>query len=239
MPLHSDHRTGDQRRPGWRRLGARLGLFSPFATLATFSPAARLLLGRAERNAERALHLVRLCVWSVAMTAGFFLFRIADLFSAPLLLAFTGLFTTLWVLIWRHLSRENPSVGFRCALILFDGYMVDRGILLFQNPAGLFTSISPDLYAAVVARISRADVGAITPPMLVFLALTGAFRLDPRLALLSTPSGRCAPAGRCWRRSTCSTPHGRTGRRCASASPSIAARHWSGRSGRRVGANTR
>jgi len=175
-----------RRLAGLRRRLEWLGPFSPFATIATFSPAARMLLADAEASIERVLHLVRLCVFLVASAVGLFGFGLMDprLWAAWSVLI--GGFLVFWIVVWRRLGRGQTSLGLGCGLILLDGFLIARGILLLSDPGGLYRSVMPDGYRMVLSAISRADVEAITPPMLVFLAMSGSFRLDPRLALFST-----------------------------------------------------
>jgi class 3 adenylate cyclase len=167
----------------------RLGPLSPFATLETFSPAARMLLETAERDVERLLHLVRLVVVVVATVIGYFAFHLVDYLPRLWLPTVAGVvgFAAFWIAVWRRLGRGHPSLGLRCGLIAFDGLMIARGILLFHDPGGLMARFDPELYRILAGgTITRADVEAVTPPMLVLLALTGGFRLDFRLAVFST-----------------------------------------------------
>lgn len=177
------------RRPAWRRALDRLGPLSPFATLETYSPAARRLLAGAEQDVERLLHVVRLVVVAVASGFAFFGFGLIGLpvrFVVPSFVGL-GLFGVLWLAVWRRLGRGLPGLGLRCAMIAFDAYLIDRGVLLFQNPGGIVGRIDPEMYRALAGgSIAAADVEAATPPMLVLLAITGALRLDPRLAAFST-----------------------------------------------------
>ena len=172
----------------WRRLAERLGPFSPFATIATFSPAARMLLAEAERDIERVLHVVRLLLVAVGTAIGLFGF---DLIELPLRFWLAGsvfmiALVAIWLYVWRLLGSGQPSLRLRCLLILFDGYLIARGILLYGDPGGIFGLLAPEAHQIASRLISRGDVEALTPPMLVLLALTGAFRLDPRLAVFST-----------------------------------------------------
>jgi class 3 adenylate cyclase len=183
-----DELAASPRLARWRRLAERLGPFSPFATIATFSPAARHLLAEAESDIERVLHIVRLGLVVVATAIGLFGF---GLIALPLRMwlvvnVFVVVLIALWVYVWRVLGRGQPSLRLRCLLILFDGYLISRGIILYADPAGLGRLLVPDAYQIASRLISRGDVEAVTPPMLVVLALTGAFRLDPRLAVFST-----------------------------------------------------
>jgi class 3 adenylate cyclase len=144
-----------------------------------------MLLADAEASIERVLHLVRLCVFLVASAFGLFGFGLMDprLWAAWSVLI--GGFLVLWIVVWRRLGRGQTSLGLGCGLILLDGFLIARGVLLLSTRAAC-TDRVPDAYRMVLSVISRADVEAITPPMLVFLAMSGSFRLDPRLAVFST-----------------------------------------------------
>jgi adenylate cyclase len=176
------------RFPRLRRLVERIGPFSPFVTGGTFTPAARRLLAQAEGGAERVLHCLRLLVFAVATGLGLFAFGIVELVPAwwPFFVAVIAGFVALWAIVWRRLERDGGGIVLRAGLIVFDAFAIDRGVLLFQNPGGLYSWLAPDLHRAMLRLFQPADVEAITPPMLVLLALTGALRLDPRLALVST-----------------------------------------------------
>ena len=162
------------------RLFSPLGLLSPFATFETFSPGAQRLLGGMEQETERLLHIVRL-VFVVAMTSVYvFGLRLIDVVPTPLILAGATLALTLWVVVWRYLNSGPPPFRVRMALCMLDAAMVGRGFVMAQVTLEVGNGGAAGL-------ISVADLQAITPPMLVYLAITGAFRLDPRLAI----SPRC------------------------------------------------
>lgn len=156
-----------------------LGALSPFATLDTFSPGARRLLARMEREAERLLHVVRL-VLALGLTAVYF-FGFALGAGVPALLVGGGVLVALvaWVLVWRHLGEHVASFRLRVALALVDAMIVGRGFIMAQIPL-------PGSSLGATGILSPADLQAMTPPLLVFLALSGAFRLDPRLAAITT-----------------------------------------------------
>ena len=63
-------------RPGLSRW---LGTFSPWETVDTSTPGARVLLARAEADAERVLHLIRLAYLSAFTAVMLFVFRLACL----------------------------------------------------------------------------------------------------------------------------------------------------------------
>ncbi|MBI4213591.1 MAG: hypothetical protein HY534_04710 [Chloroflexi bacterium] len=156
-----------------------LGALSPFATLDTFSPGARRLLARMERDAERLLHIVRL-ILALAMTAVYFFgFGLASVVPAALIGGGVTGAVLVWTLVWRHLGQHTASFRLRVALALIDTMIVARAFVMAQIPL-------PGSGSAGTGLLSPVDIQAMTPSMLVFLALSGAFRLDPRLAALTT-----------------------------------------------------
>lgn len=154
-----------------------LGALSPFATLESFSPGARRLLEGVERDAERVLHVVRL-VFVLAMTAVYFFgFGLHAVVPLPLMAFGLTVLMVAWLVVWRYLSRNVPGFHMRAGLAMVDTIIVGRTFVMAQIP---FPG------SAAGAFIGAGDLQAITPPMLVFLALSGAFRLDPRLAGMTT-----------------------------------------------------
>ena len=164
-----------------RRFFAGLGPLSPFATLATNTPASRLLLAEAERSAEIALHGVRAVFWLLlafifSSELGFLRAAFVPLFLLSLL--YGG---GIWWLIWRLLRRPSPPPWLRYALIVADGWAAVRSAMLFHAPVrDRFVSLFG------LPAISPTDLQVITPALLVFLALSGALRIDVRAAVLST-----------------------------------------------------
>lgn len=171
-----------------RRQQAAFGPFSPFAPLPASSPGAQHLLARAEHDAERLLHVLRMGMWAVAMVVGLFAFGFVDVLRAWGVWGWFGVIgpILLMLAISRRLAREPPSMALRYGLILLDGFVIARGVTLLWNPGGLLMRLAPGAYLGALERISPTDVAIITPPMLVFFAVTGAFRLEPRLAWFST-----------------------------------------------------
>ena len=160
--------------PRLRRLLSPLGPLSPFATLDTFRPGARRLLETTERDAELVLHVVRLVLIIITTAILLFGFGLAQVLPLPFLIVGFSAVTALWIAIWRHLSHAIPSFRFRLALCVFDAGIVARGFVAAQAP------LTPE------PLVTTSDIGTIAPPMLVFLAMSGAFRLDPRLAAFTT-----------------------------------------------------
>jgi class 3 adenylate cyclase len=160
-----------------------LAALSPWARLDTSAPGARVLLARAEADAERVLHVIRLAYVTALTVVLLFVFRLADVLPLAIVTVPMAVAAALWIAVRRHLARGCPSFRFRCGLILFDGVVLARTILVLQKG-----SITNRLYPQVAEGgfLTPAHLQVILPPMLVFLAVTGAFRLEPRLAAFST-----------------------------------------------------
>ena len=164
-----------------RRLSAALGAASPFATLATYTPASRVLLAEAERSAELALHGVRAVFWLlVAFLVGPEVGLLNPTF-APLFVVGLAGGVVVWALVWRVLRRPSPPRWFRYALIVVDGWLAVRSALLFHAP---FRERFASLFG--MPTISAAELEVLTPALLVFLALSGALRIDVGAAALAT-----------------------------------------------------
>jgi adenylate cyclase len=164
-----------------RRLFAALGPFSPLATLATYTPASRLLLAETERSAEIALHGVRAVFWLlmavvVSPELGFWAPALTPLFILGLAYG-----AGVWFVIWRLLRRPSPPPWLRYVLIIADGWVAVRSALLFQAP---FRDRFVDWFG--IPAISTTELAVVTPALLVFLALSGALRIDVAAAVLST-----------------------------------------------------
>lgn len=162
----------------------RLGPFSPLTTLRAFSPGAHTLLRDAERSGEAALHVVR-GVWvSIVFLTGQQWSPAAQA-VAPTAVAAIG---AVWVAGLVGLLWSRTFTAARYAVTVVDGWVV-LGMLIvlygpFDGPRELIRGIGLAPSAELVA--------GYVPPMLVYLALSGALRLDPRPALLS---GAIAVAG--------------------------------------------
>jgi len=164
-----------------RRLSAALGAASPFATLATYTPASRVLLAEAERSAELALHGVRAVFWLlVAFLVGPEVGLLNPTF-APLFVVGLAGGVVVWALVWRVLRRPSPPRWFRYALIVVDGWLAVRSALLFHAP---FRERFASLFG--MPTISATELEVLTPALLVFLALSGALRIDVGAAALAT-----------------------------------------------------
>jgi class 3 adenylate cyclase len=156
----------------------RLGALSPRATFATFSPGSRSLLRDAERSGELALHVVRLVWWSLAIAASVARFGLDVVALAPII----AVVAVIWLLGLLGLRTGRAFTPARYALVLADAWVAIGAVLVAFGPLGTIATV-------VSSRIGRlptaAELGAYVPPMLVYLALTGALRLDPRVAALN------------------------------------------------------
>ena len=92
-----------------RRLFSPLGPLSPFATLATYTPASRLLLAETERSAELALHLVRAVFWLLVAVISLQVFGLLSAASAPLAALVVLYGFVIWYLIFRLLRRWSSG----------------------------------------------------------------------------------------------------------------------------------
>lgn len=140
------------------------------------SPGARVLLQQAERSAQLALHVLRGLLWAAAVLA--FVLALPGLSVASRLVAailWVTVFGLLWIVIWRVLSGPRPPVWLRYALVYVDGAYLLELLLLARLPL-------PPLTLLPTASEVLRDVGI---PLLVFLALSGVFRIDTLAAVLS------------------------------------------------------
>jgi class 3 adenylate cyclase len=164
-----------------RRLFAALGPYSPLATLRTYTPASRILLAEAERAAEIALHGVRAVFWLlmallVSPEIGFTAPKFAPLMILGVLIG-----VAVWAVIWQMLRQPVPPGWLRYGLIVLDGWLAVRSALLFNAP---FRDRFVSMFG--MPQISLPDLEVLTPALLVFLALSGALRIDVWAAMLST-----------------------------------------------------
>ena len=144
-----------------------------FGGQAVSSSGARRLLAEAETAAERGLHIARGVLWSLL-----FLIYLGPMGTKPpALLVLLGLVAlcVFWLLVWHLTSRTPLPPWLKYALIVTDAWVITRAAV-FQPlvPSGWF------------AETFRADMLTVTPPLLVYLALSGALRLDPAAASFST-----------------------------------------------------
>jgi len=145
------------------------------------SPGARQLLAEAEASAERGLHLARGVLWVVVGVIFFVLFGFARLLPwAPAVTLFLALAVTVpaWIWIWRLIVPGKRS-ALKYALIALDGWVIARPAIYLA----LVPSFGPSF-----GRLGLAlnDYLTAAPTLLVYLALSGGFRIDPWAALFST-----------------------------------------------------
>jgi class 3 adenylate cyclase len=143
------------------------------------SPGARALLADAERTGEETLHVIRGLFWVVLSVGWIVVLHATPLtFSAVLLVALAA-----WVVIRLALSATVLPWWLPYALVLFDGYGAGRIALAVAGP------IAP-LYGGLIARVTGVHIGvedvkAVVPPILTYLALSGALRINVRVALFA------------------------------------------------------
>ena len=147
--------------------------FSPRTTLQTFGPGPRALVAEAERRGELAIHVVRAGLWLV-LVAGT---TIGARFGVPIAIGLAAI-AGLWYLGWRVLSAGRPRRWLSYALIVLDAFVIVRPALLNGSIGEALTPLG--------FAMSFADLTAIVAPLLVFLALSGALRIDPRTAIFAT-----------------------------------------------------
>lgn len=164
--------------PAITTLLARLGAFSPLTTIATFSPGARTLLRQAERSGEIALHVVRAVWWSIVLGATA---EWSALSPTPIA-ADVAFLTAVWVAGLYGLRSTRAFTLTRYALVFLDGWVVLGTVLVLYGP---LAALGRDLAGRVEVIPSAAEIQGYVPPMLVYLALSGALRLDPRIAMFS------------------------------------------------------
>jgi class 3 adenylate cyclase len=95
----------------------------------------------------------------------------------PLLLVLFGLVAlcAVWTVVWLVMSGPPLQPWLKYALIWADAWVIIRAAVL-----------SPLVPSTWFAETFHADLLAVTPPLLVYLALSGALRLDPAAAAFST-----------------------------------------------------
>src|ERR1700752_1619245 len=173
-------RSFSQRLQRWPALlrSQTLGAFSPVATLTTYTPGPRALLEEAAREAERGLHLVRGFLLAVILTIGFVSLDLPPFIRPLMAILGVPLVVTFWLLVWRALRRQRAPRWLPYALVAFDAWLALRGPVAVQT--GLFRAVGFDRY------LTSEDLAAIGSVLLVLVAISGAFRLDPRVAVFSS-----------------------------------------------------
>jgi adenylate cyclase len=163
------------------RLGralAPLDAFSPLARLRVEEPGARALLAETEVAAERALHVARGVLLATILTV--FVFELRDA-PTPFVGIAVGAFVVVpvfWLLVWRALAPPQPPHWLPYVLIFVDAWLALRGAVYVQTP--LYHALRMEQY------LTPPDLAALAGPMLAFVAMSGGFRLRPRMAVYST-----------------------------------------------------
>src|SRR5262245_676804 len=181
VPVHgmaANRPAGDGARwPAVRRLEA-LGAFSPLATQRTYTPGARALLESAARDAERGLHVARGLLLATVLTVFFLFQRDEPVMIRWWAIAAIPVSVILWRLVWRVLRRPSPPRWLPYLLVLVDTWLALRGPLFSQSP--LYYALGFDRY------LTRTDQASLSGTFLTLVAVSGAFRLEPRVALFSS-----------------------------------------------------
>lgn len=166
--------------PGFWRRPEPLGILTPEAMRATSTPGGRALLMQAEDAAERGLHIVRALLWAILSIMFFVVYGMAGTLPAPFVALVFPFTVVVWELLRRLIWSPVRRAWLRYALILLDGWVIMR-------PAVIFSTLGPVVVRALGdIGITRSELVAVLPPLLVYLALSGALRLDPRAAAVST-----------------------------------------------------
>jgi adenylate cyclase len=155
----------------------RLGAFSPLARLPTDSPGARVLLAETEYAAERALHVARGALLAVILFVFLLQRDVPTMLRGAAALGF-GVAAIFWLLVWRALLRPQRLRWLPYALVVADAWIAVRGAVAVHTP--VYRTLGADRY------LTPAELAALAGPMLGLVAITGAFRLAPRMAVYST-----------------------------------------------------
>jgi adenylate cyclase len=155
----------------------RLGPFSPLVRLRTDSLGARTLLAETEHAAERALHVARGILLVVVLLVFLLQSDVSAALAGAAAISFVGA-AILWLLVWRALGRPEPPRWLPYALVLVDAWTALRGTVAVQmNAVNMF---------GASRYLTAVDMAALAGPVLALVAITGAFRLVPRMAVYST-----------------------------------------------------
>lgn len=129
------------------------------------APGARQLLAQAEAAAERGLHIARALLWVVLSVV--YLGPIGVKPPASLVLLAALALVAVWIWLWRLISRPPLPAWTKYVLIVADAWVIVRG------------AVTRPLLPQWFGQTFDADLLAVTPLLLVYLALSGALRLDP------------------------------------------------------------
>jgi adenylate cyclase len=155
-----------------------LDAFSPLARLRAEEPGACALLADTEVAAERALHVARGVLLATLLAV--FVLELRDA-PPPFVIIGVGAFLVVpvfWLIVWRALMRKRPLRWLPYILVVVDAWLAVRGAVLVKTP--LYHALRAEEY------LSPADLAALAGPLLALVAMTGGFRLRPRMAVYST-----------------------------------------------------
>src|SRR5262249_54550292 len=126
--------------------------------------------------AERGLHVARGLLWVVGgfIYFGVLRFRLPGGVPVEFFACVAGV--AVWVWLWRLVSRPVPAPWLKYGLIVADAWLIVRPVF-FQVTLGRWTGNF---------GLTAADLLAVSPPLLVYVALSGALRLNPTAAAFST-----------------------------------------------------
>src|SRR5262249_14810546 len=146
------------------------------------APGARQLLAQAEAAAERGLHVARALLW---LAVGFVFFGALGMRlpgGAPVEFLAIVVSVTVWLWIWRLLSRPMPPAWLKYGLIVIDAWVFVRPVVYQLTASRWLGNLG----------LTPPDLLAVSPPFLVYVALSGALRLNPAAAAFSTATALVA-----------------------------------------------
>jgi class 3 adenylate cyclase len=162
-------------------LGALLTRFGASVTateaVGPSSSGARTLLAAAERSGESAIHGVRGLLW-ILFLVGFTSWSGIPAFAAAAVGVFLGAIWLAFLALLQGARSFNPT---RYGLVILDGLLVLRAVAASEG-----ASEATFLAQLFGAAPPPPDVQAYVPPLLVFIALSAALRIDLRAAVVVT-----------------------------------------------------
>jgi class 3 adenylate cyclase len=138
------------------------------------------VLGQVEDAAERGLHIVRGLLWAVLTLLFWVIYGLAGTLPLALVVLVTPFGVVVWELLRRLIWSPVKRRWLKYVLIVLDGWVILRPVTFILAYGTAVERLLGEL------KITRAEIDAVLPPLLVYLALSGAFRLDPRAAAAST-----------------------------------------------------
>jgi adenylate cyclase len=161
-----------------------LGGLLPAAMHEAYGAGARSVLLAAARSAEQGLHIARGVLWATVLLVLFVAASDIPRWMIVLWAFALPLAGLVWLWIWRALHRLAPPGWLPYFLVFLDAWIALRGPLLAQTP--WYTALGVDHF------LSPADLAAASGPILTLVGISGAFRLDPRVAVFSTMLAICS-----------------------------------------------